>query len=48
MKGIITGRDVLSHPLIIVRSWGPAAYLRCLRALFFRRPSTFLEVIHGG
>ena len=32
----------------VLRSWGPAAYLRCLRALFFRRPSTFLEVIHGG
>ena len=45
MRGIITGRDVLSHPLIIMRFWGPAAYVRCLRALVWRRSSTFLDVV---
>lgn len=48
MRGIITGRDVLRHSFTIVRLWGPLCYLRCLRAVLFRRTCTFLEVIHEG
>ncbi len=48
MRGVITGRDVFRHSLTILRLWGPVAYLRCLRAMLFRRRATFLEVIHEG
>lgn len=48
MQGVITGRDVLRHSFTILRLWGPATYLRCLRAMFTRRPCTFLEVINEG
>jgi hypothetical protein len=48
MRGIIRGRDVLRHSFTILRLWGPATYLRCLRAMIFRRRITFLEVIHEG
>lgn len=44
MQGLITAKDVLCHPVIIVRSWGPTTYLRCLRALVSRRRATFLSV----
>jgi hypothetical protein len=45
MQGSITGRDVLLHSVTIVRLWGPAFYVRCLRAIASRRPCTFLEVL---
>ncbi len=48
MRGVITGRDVLRHSFTILRLWGPFAYLRCLRAMMFRRSTTFLEIIHEG
>jgi hypothetical protein len=44
MKGLITGKDVIRYSATIIRLWGPACYLRCLRALVSRRPSTFLSV----
>jgi hypothetical protein len=44
MSGLITGRDVLRHPVIIVRAWGALAYVRCLRTLVSRKPATFLSV----
>lgn len=44
MSGLITTKDVLCHPVIIVRAWGPLAYVRCLRAAVSRRPTTFLAV----
>ncbi len=44
MRGSITSRDVLLHPLAIVRGWGPGCYLRCLRAVMSGRACTFLEV----
>ena len=47
MRGVITGRDVVRHSIIILRLFGPRAYLRCLRAALSSRPSTFLEVVHG-
>jgi hypothetical protein len=45
MRGMITRREVLTHPLIIVRLFGPRAYLRCLRAAFSAEPSTFLGAV---
>ena len=44
MQGAITGKDVLRNSITIVRLWGPATYLRCLRALVSGRPATFLTV----
>jgi hypothetical protein len=48
MKGLITGRDVVAHAFTIIRLWGFATYLRCLRAAVSRRPSTFLAVVSAG
>jgi len=45
MSGLITTKDVLRHPVIIVRAWGPLAYVRCLRAALSRSPTTFLAVV---
>lgn len=45
MRGTITSREVLLHWLSIVRLWGARCYLRCLRAVVSRRPSTFLAVV---
>ncbi len=46
MTGVITSRDVILHPVLIVRLWGLATYLSCLRAAIARRPSTFLGVLY--
>jgi hypothetical protein len=48
MQGVITGGDVLRHTFTIVRLWGPACYLRLLRAMVTRRSCTFLEVLNEG
>ncbi len=48
MRGVITGQDVFLHGFTIIREFGPAAYLRCLRALLRRRPTTFLAVVVGA
>lgn len=45
MKGLITSRDVVTHAFTIVRLWGFATYLRCLRAALSRRPTTFLAIV---
>lgn len=45
MRGVITGRDVVSQSLTILREFGPAAYGRCLRSLLTGRPRTFLEAV---
>jgi hypothetical protein len=47
MQGVITSKDVLRHSLLIVREFGPRAYLRCLRAALSHRRSTFLGVLYG-
>lgn len=47
MKGTITGRDVILHSFTILRCWGPGCYLRCLKAMVSRRPSTFLDVLYS-
>ena len=48
MRGLITGRDVVAHAFTIVRLWGFATYLRCLRAACSRRPTTFLSIVSAG
>ncbi len=45
VQGVITGKDVLFHSLTIVRLWGPAFYVRCLRAMVSRRSCTVLGVL---
>ncbi len=48
MRGVITGKDVLRHPITIVRLFGVGCYVRCLRAALSSRPSTFLEVLYAN
>ena len=48
MIGTITGKDVVLHSITIIQSWGPRAYLRCLRAALARRPTTFLSALYAG
>jgi hypothetical protein len=43
--GVITARDVLVHSAIIVREFGPGAYLRCCLAILLRRRTTFLNCV---
>jgi hypothetical protein len=45
VRGTITSKDVLLHTVTIVRLWGPAFYVRCLRAIASGRSCTFLEVL---
>ena len=45
MQGTITSRDVLLHSVTILRLWGPAFYVRCLRAIASGRPCTFLDML---
>jgi hypothetical protein len=44
MHGSITGRDVLRHSLLIVRSFGARCYWRCIKAVLLRQRTTFLNV----
>ncbi len=48
MQGTITSKDVLLHSVTILRLWGPAVYVRCLKAIASRRACTFLEVLASG
>jgi hypothetical protein len=48
ISGVITARHVIRHPVIIVREFGAAAYLRCFLVLLRRRRTTFLECIFSG
>ena len=46
MRGFVTTRDVLLHPLLIVGAFGFRVYARCLgRLVGGRRDVTFLECI---
>jgi hypothetical protein len=47
MGGAIKSRQVLMHGVAIVRLFGPRCYLRCLRAVFSSKPTTFLETVFG-
>jgi hypothetical protein len=48
MRGVITGKDVFRHSIMIVRLYGPRCYLRCLRASMSSKPTTFLEVVFAA
>jgi hypothetical protein len=45
MNGCITSKDILTHPVLIARLFGPRCFLRCLRALMSGRSCTFLEMV---
>jgi len=45
MRGVITRSNVVMRSLMIVRLFGPRAYLRCVRAASSSRPNTFLEAV---
>jgi hypothetical protein len=47
IQGLITTNDVLRHPVLIVSSFGFAAYLRCCKAIMLGRPTTFLTCAFG-
>lgn len=47
MKGTITGRHVLRHPLVIVREFGVMCLLRCFKAVLLREGKTFLDCAFG-
>ncbi len=46
MRGVITGRDVVFQAHTIVRLWGVATWLACVRAALSRKETTFLGVLH--
>ena len=43
MQGTITTWHVIRHPVLIVRGFGPACYLRCVVAVLRRKRTTFLD-----
>lgn len=43
MNGLIKSWDVVRHPVLIVRGFGPRCYLRCLVAVLSGRRTTFLD-----
>jgi hypothetical protein len=47
MQGLITDKDVLMHPLLIIRSFGVRVYGRCLARLGIHHGhhGTFLECL---
>ena len=47
IKGIITTRDVLSHPVLIAQSFGFGVLFAAIAALVCRRRTTFLELAWG-
>jgi hypothetical protein len=45
IQGVVRSNEVLWHAGTILRNYGVRRYLRCLRAVFWRRNMTFLELI---
>ena len=45
VQGTITTLDVLRHTVTILRLWGPAFYVRCLRMIASGRRCTFLDAL---
>jgi len=45
MKGFITTRDLLLHPVAIVGAFGLRVYARCVVRILSGRAVTFLECI---
>ncbi|MBU8897957.1 hypothetical protein KRR26_20275 [Corallococcus sp. M34] len=44
MRGVITGREVVTHLGLIYREFGVACVLRCLWVMVSGKSTTFLEV----
>ncbi len=45
MTGVITLRDVLAHPFVVVRGFGCRVFVRCIWAACRREQRTFLSVM---
>ena len=45
INGVITTREVFRHSALILREFGPGAWLRCCRAIVLRRRTTFLTCV---
>lgn len=45
IQGTITMKHVLRHPVVIINAFGWMTFLRCVRAFFADRPTTFLAVV---
>jgi hypothetical protein len=45
IQGVVTSREVIRHPLLIISCFGFAAYARCCRALLSRERTTFLRCV---
>jgi len=45
IQGTITARDVVWNSRLIVRHFGPSAYLRCCVAILLGKRTTFLECV---
>jgi hypothetical protein len=45
MSGIITFKDVVVHPVLVVSEYGWVVYLRCAWAAITRSKVTFLSIV---
>lgn len=45
MVGVITGRHVALHPVLIVHEFGWRVLLRCVKAVVTRKQATFLSML---
>jgi hypothetical protein len=45
ISGVITTKDVFRHGGIILREFGPGAYMRCCLAVLLRKRTTFLYCV---
>jgi hypothetical protein len=44
VSGLIRARDVLRHPILVIRGFGWRCFFRCLDAAAHRSGATFLAV----
>ncbi len=47
MSGLIRARDVVRHPVLVVRGFGWRCLFRCLSAAAHRSNTTFLSLALG-
>ena len=45
IQGFITTKHVLRHAFVIIDGFGLLTFLRCVRASFGSRPTTFLALV---
>ncbi len=45
IQGVVTSKDVLRHPVLIISSFGLATYVRCCKALLRGGRTTFLQCV---